>query len=652
MSAPTARPGPSARRPAPSATQPTAAPAATPNRRQVPPERVTGAQSVVRSLEELDVDTVFGIPGGAILPVYDPLFDSTKVRHVLVRHEQGAGHAATGYAQATGKVGVCMATSGPGATNLVTPIADAQMDSVPLVAITGQVGRSLIGTDAFQEADISGITMACTKHNFLVTDPIDIPRMIAEAFHIASTGRPGAVLVDIPKDVLQAQTTFSWPPEMKLPGYRPVTKPHGKQVREAARMIMESKAPVLYVGGGVIKADASTELLELAELTGIPVVTTLMARGAFPDTHTLNMGMPGMHGTVGAVAALQRSDLLITLGARFDDRVTGQLDSFAVGAKVIHADIDPAEIGKNRHADVPIVGDCREVITELIETLKADPATGGKTPLLDLTEWWGYLNGIRDAYPLGWKTPSDGSLSPEFVIEKLGQLAGPEAIYCAGVGQHQMWAAQFIKYENPRTWLNSGGLGTMGYAVPAAMGAKMGMPDSEVWAIDGDGCFQMTNQELATCAVEGVPIKVALINNGNLGMVRQWQTLFYEQRYSNTDLGTHTLRIPDFVKLAEALGCHGIRVEKEEDVEAAIREAQSINDRPVVIDFIVGKDAQVWPMVAAGTSNDEIMAARGIRPLFDDDEQASEPAVIHEAMSHEKASLNAHERASQKGTEE
>ncbi|WP_405491407.1 acetolactate synthase large subunit [Nocardia sp. NBC_00511] len=637
MSAPTARPGPSARRPVPSATtQPSAAPAATPNRRQVPPERVTGAQSVVRSLEELGVDTVFGIPGGAILPVYDPLFDSTKVRHVLVRHEQGAGHAATGYAQATGKVGVCMATSGPGATNLVTPIADAQMDSVPLVAITGQVGRSLIGTDAFQEADISGITMACTKHNFLVTEPIDIPRMIAEAFHLASTGRPGAVLVDIPKDVLQAQTTFSWPPEMRLPGYRPVTKPHGKQVREAARMIMEAKAPVLYVGGGVIKADASAELLELAELTGIPVVTTLMARGAFPDTHTLNMGMPGMHGTVGAVAALQRSDLLITLGARFDDRVTGQLDSFAVGAKVIHADIDPAEIGKNRHADVPIVGDCREVITELIETLKADPAAAGKAPLLELTDWWGYLSGIRDNYPLGWKTPSDGSLSPEFVIEKLGQMAGPDAIYCAGVGQHQMWAAQFIKYEKPRTWLNSGGLGTMGYAVPAAMGAKMGMPDREVWAIDGDGCFQMTNQELATCAVEGVPIKVALINNGNLGMVRQWQTLFYEKRYSNTDLGTHTLRIPDFVKLAEALGCHGIRVEKEEDVEAAIREAQSINDRPVVIDFIVGKDAQVWPMVAAGTSNDEIMAARGIRPLFDDDEAIAEPAVIHEAMSHDK----------------
>ncbi|MEV0060040.1 acetolactate synthase large subunit [Nocardia sp. NPDC050718] len=639
MSAPTARPGPSARRSAPSANQPAAgSPATNPTRRQVAPERVTGAQSVVRSLEELDVDTVFGIPGGAVLPVYDPLFDSTKVRHVLVRHEQGAGHAATGYAQSSGKVGVCMATSGPGATNLVTPLADAQMDSVPIVAITGQVPSSLVGTDAFQEADISGITMPITKHNFLVKDPIDIPRILAEAFYLAASGRPGAVLVDITKDALQAQTTFSWPPEMRLPGYRPVTKPHGKQVREAARMILESKAPVLYVGGGVIKSDASAELLELAELTGIPVVTTLMARGAFPDSHTLNMGMPGMHGTVGAVAALQRSDLLITLGARFDDRVTGQLDSFAPDARVIHADIDPAEIGKNRHADVPIVGDAREVIVELIETLKADPQSGA-APLLDLTEWWGYLSGIRDNYPLGWKTPSDGSLSPEFVIETLGRLAGPDAVYCAGVGQHQMWAAQFIKYENPRTWLNSGGLGTMGYAVPAAMGAKMGTPEKEVWAVDGDGCFQMTNQELATCAVEGVPIKVALINNGNLGMVRQWQTLFYEQRYSNTDLGTHTLRIPDFVKLAEALGCVGIRVEKEEDVEPAIRQAQAINDRPVVIDFIVGKDAQVWPMVAAGTSNDEIMFARGIRPLFDEDEQVSEPAVIHEAMEREQAAF-------------
>jgi len=634
VSAPTARPHPSPRKPGAGTPAAAAAAAQPATRRQVAPERVTGAQSVVRALEELDVDTVFGIPGGAILPVYDPIFDSERVRHVLVRHEQGAGHAATGYAQATGKVGVCMATSGPGATNLVTPLADAQMDSVPLVAITGQVGRPLIGTDAFQEADISGITMPITKHNFLVTDGADIPRVLAEAFYLASSGRPGAVLVDIPKDILQAQTTFSWPPEMHLPGYRPVTKPHGKQVREAARLIADSRKPVLYVGGGVIKAEASAELLELAELTGIPVVTTLMARGAFPDTHTLHCGMPGMHGNVAAVAALQKSDLLITLGARFDDRVTGQLDSFAPDAKVIHADIDPAEIGKNRHAHVPIVGDCKEVLVELIEAMRAHLATN---TTLDYAAWWAYLDDIRRTYPLSYDRPSDDSLSPQFVIQAVGKLAGPDAIYCAGVGQHQMWAAQFIDYEKPRTWLNSGGLGTMGYAVPAAMGAKMGRPDTEVWAIDGDGCFQMTNQELATCAVEGVPIKVALINNGNLGMVRQWQTLFYEQRYSNTDLSTHSLRIPDFVKLAEALGCVGIRVEREEDVEPAIRRAQEINDRPVVIDFIVGKDAQVWPMVAAGTGNDEIMAARDIRPLFDEDTAADDATVVDAVIERDQA---------------
>ena len=639
MSAPTARPGPATRKSgaanSSSVPETTAAVTIDGSRRHVAPEKVTGAQSVVRALEELEVDTVFGIPGGAVLPVYDPLFDSKKVRHVLVRHEQGAGHAATGYAQATGRVGVCMATSGPGATNLVTPLADAQMDSVPVVAITGQVARSLIGTDGFQEAHISGITMPITKHNFLITDGADIPRIMAEAFYLASSGRPGAVLVDIPKDVLQAQTTFSWPPEMRLPGYRPVTKPHGKQVREAARYIADAKQPVLYVGGGVIKANASAELMELAELTGIPVVTTLMARGAFPDSHNLNLGMPGMHGTVAAVAGLQRSDLLITLGARFDDRVTGQLSSFAPGAKVIHADIDPAEIGKNRYADVPIVGDCKEVITELIEAIRADRATG---TTLDLEDWWVYLNGIRRTYPLSYDRPSDGSMSPEFVISSVGKFAGPDAIYCAGVGQHQMWAAQFIDYEKPRTWLNSGGLGTMGYAVPAAMGAKMGLPDAEVWAIDGDGCFQMTNQELATCAVEGIPIKVALINNGNLGMVRQWQTLFYEERYSNTNLGTHgAVRIPDFVKLAEALGCVGLRCEREEDVDAVIAEARAINDRPVVIDFIVGADAQVWPMVAAGTGNDEIMAARGIRPLFDDDEADGHVPGIAESMEREQA---------------
>nr|WP_306454886.1 acetolactate synthase large subunit [Mycolicibacterium malmesburyense] len=583
--------------------------------KRVAPQQMTGAQAVIRSLEELDVDTIFGIPGGAVLPVYDPLFDSEKLRHVLVRHEQGAGHAASGYAHATGKVGVMMATSGPGATNLVTPLADAHMDSIPVVAITGQVGRGLIGTDAFQEADISGITMPITKHNFLVRSGDEIPKAIAEAFHIASSGRPGPVLVDIPKDVLQGQCTFSWPPRMDLPGYKPNTKPHNRQIREAAKLIAASRKPVLYVGGGVIRGEASEELLELAELTGVPVVTTLMARGAFPDSHPQNMGMPGMHGTVSAVAALQRSDLLIALGTRFDDRVTGRLDSFAPEAKVIHADIDPAEIGKNRHADVPIVGDVKAVIAELVVALRRDEVA------LTIDNWMEYLRGVQTTYPLSYGPQSDGSLSPEYVIETLGKMAGPEAVYVAGVGQHQMWAAQFISYEKPKTWLNSGGLGTMGYAVPAAMGAKFGRPEAEVWAVDGDGCFQMTNQELATCAVEGAPIKVALINNGNLGMVRQWQTLFYEERYSQTDLATHSRRIPDFVKLAEALGCVGLRCERAEDVEDVIRQAREINDRPVVIDFIVGADAQVWPMVAAGTSNDEIQAARGIRPLFDDPEE-------------------------------
>ena len=596
---------------------------------------------MVRSLEEIGTEVVFGIPGGAILPVYDPLYDSAKVRHVLVRHEQGAGHAATGYAQVTGKVGVCMATSGPGATNLVTPLADAQMDSVPVVAITGQVGTALIGTDGFQEADISGITMPITKHNFLVSHGDDIPRMIAEAFHIAQSGRPGAVLVDIPKDVLQNEMTFSWPPEMKLPGYRPVTKPHGKQIREAARLIAKAERPVLYVGGGVIKADASAELIELAELTGIPVVTTLMARGAFPDSHRLHYGMPGMHGTVAAVAALQRSDLLVTLGARFDDRVTGRLDTFAPDAKVIHADIDPAEIGKNRAVDVPIVGDIKEVLVELVQTLRGERDSGSLTAP---ATWVEQLDEIRSEYPLGYGPQSDGSLSPEYVIERLSAAAGPDAIYCAGVGQHQMWAAQFVQYEKPRTWLNSGGLGTMGYSVPAAMGAKFGRPDAEVWSIDGDGCFQMTNQELATCAIEGAPIKVALINNGNLGMVRQWQTLFYDQRYSQTDLSTHSMHIPDFVKLGEAMGCVALRCERAEDVDAVIAQAREINDRPVLIDFIVGKDAQVWPMVAAGTSNDEIMAARDIRPLFDDaDSAADEPAEIYEATERIDAAVLAAE---------
>ena len=578
-------------------------------------EVLTGAQAIIRSLELLGVTDVFGLPGGAILPTYDPLMDSKKIRHILVRHEQGAGHAAEGYASASGKLGVCIATSGPGATNLVTAIADAHMDSVPLLAITGQVGSHMIGTDAFQEADIVGITMPITKHSFLVTRAQDIPEVIASAVLIATTGRPGPVLVDVTEDAQNAKAEFIWPPKVDLPGYKPVTKPHGKQIQAAAALIAESKRPVLYVGGGVIRAGAHKELLKLAELTGAPVVTTLMARGAFPDSHKQNLGMPGMHGTVPAVTSLQKSDLLITLGARFDDRVTGDVKSFAVGAKVIHVDIDPAEIGKIRFADVPIVGDAKEVINELNAELQ-------KQPKADIKDWWSFIDGLSAKYPLGYTPAGDGKLSPQHVIQRIGEISGPEAVYAAGVGQHQMWSAQFIKYERPNSWLNSGGAGTMGYAVPAAMGAKVAQPERLVWAIDGDGCFQMTNQELATCAINGIPIKVAVINNSSLGMVRQWQTLFYNERYSNTDLhtGTDALMIPDFVKLAEAYGCLGIRVEKEEEIDAAIKLAIETNDRPVVIDFIVSRDAMVWPMVAAGVSNDDVRYARDAAPVWDGEE--------------------------------
>ena len=579
---------------------------------------VTGAQSLVLALEHVGAEVVFGIPGGAILPAYDPLMDSTTVRHVLVRHEQGAGHAAEGYASATGKVGVCMATSGPGATNLVTAIADAHMDSVPMVAITGQVASPAIGSDAFQEADIRGITMPVTKHNYLVTNPDDIPRVIAEAFHIASTGRPGPVLVDIAKDAQQAQTTFSWPPQVELPGYHPVTRPHAKQIREAVRLIAESHQPVLYIGGGVIRAGADRELMRLAELTGIPVVTTLMARGAFPDDHPLHLGMPGMHGSVAAVTSLQRSDLLIALGTRFDDRVTGQLSSFAPHAKVIHADIDPAEISKNRVADVPIVGDARAIITELLQAIEVGTGDAAQVGPERFSAWVGETASWRESYPVGYTAPSESALMPQEVIRRIGEVAGSEAVYAAGVGQHQMWAAQFIDYQRPQSWLNSGGAGTMGYAVPAAMGAKVGQPDRVVWAIDGDGCFQMTNQELATCVINDIPIKVAVINNSSLGMVRQWQSLFYNERYSNTDLHTSVgNRVPDFVRLAEAYGCVGLRCERPEDLDATIKEAMEIDDRPVVIDFVVERDAMVWPMVPAGVSNDAIQIARDVAPEWD-----------------------------------
>ena len=574
---------------------------------------MTGATSLVKSLEAANVEVMFGLPGGAILPAYDPIFDSS-IRHILVRHEQGAGHAATGYAQVTGRAGVCIATSGPGATNLVTPLMDAAMDSVPLIAITGQVPSAAIGTDAFQEADIRGITMPFTKHNYLVTNPDEIPGVIAEAFHIATTGRPGPVLVDVAKDALQKMTTFNWPTSIKLAGYNPKTTPDAQAITDAAALIAQSSKPVFYVGGGVIKANAHKELRQLVELLGAPVVTTLMARGAFPDSHPLHMGMPGMHGTVAAVTALQKADLLITLGARFDDRVTGKLSTFAPNAKILHADIDPAEIGKNRHADVAVVGDVRETISALIPALKA--ALAKSQP--DLSTWLRQMNSLKATYPLGFDQPDDGSLSPQHVIQRIGQISGTDTIFTAGVGQHQMWASQFISYEHPRTWLNSGGAGTMGYGVPAAMGAKVGAPDSTVWAIDGDGCFQMTNQELVTCALNNIPIKVAIINNESLGMVRQWQTLFYEGRYSNTNL--ESKRVPNFPMLAESMGCVGLSCERPEDLDKTIEKAMSINDQPVVVDFRVHRDAMVWPMVAAGTSNDEIMIARATAPDWDSQE--------------------------------
>lgn len=573
------------------------------------PKMLTGAEALVESLERLGVDVVFGIPGGAILPAYDPLGQSELVNHILVRHEQGAAHAAEGYAMTTGRVGVCMATSGPGATNLVTGIADAYLDSVPIVAITGQVVSGAIGTDAFQEADIRGITFPITKHSYLVTNAADIPRALKEAFHIAATGRPGPVLVDISKDALQATAPFVWPSELDLPGYKPTITPHAKQIREAARLIRAAQRPVLYVGGGVVKAEAYEALAELVKITGIPLVTTLMARGAFPDSDPLHMGMPGMHGAVAAVAALQRADLLVTLGARFDDRVTGKLDTFAPHAKVIHADVDPAEIGKNRNADVPIVGDAKLVIEALNEVLRGED-------MADRAAWVSYLQGLKAKYTPKPEPTKEGQLSPEYVIQRIGELSG-DAYYVTGVGQHQMWAAHLLPFEKPGRWLNSGGAGTMGYCVPATMGAQVGVPGEVVWGIDGDGCFQMTNQELVTCALNDIPVKIAVINNESLGMVRQWQTLFYGERYSNTDLKSR--RIPDFQMLAQAMGAVGLRAETPEEVDDVIKKALEINDRPVVVEFLVHKDAMVWPMVPAGTSNDDILIAKDLAPDWEEE---------------------------------
>ena len=569
-------------------------------------QQLTGAEALIKGLEQEKVDVMFGLPGGCILPAYDPLIKSS-IRHILVRHEQGAGHMAEGYAHVTGRPGVAMVTSGPAATNLVTPLCDAYMDSIPMVAITGQVATSAIGTDAFQECDTVGITRSITKHNELVMSADELPLAIRQAFHIATTGRPGPVLIDVPKDVLQNMMTWHWPSDDEvvesLPGYKPTTKGHPRMIKEAAKLILESKQPILYVGGGVLKARAAAALRELAELMNIPVVTTLMARGAFPDNHRLCLGMPGMHGTATAVTAMQRADLLIALGSRFDDRVTGKVSAFAPDAKIIHVDIDPAEQGKVRKPDVPIVGDCRLVIEEMIVALR-DLMAGG-TKQADISAWRSRVNGWKENFPLAYE-PSEpgGALKPQYCLEKLRDASPEGTILVSGVGQHQMWSSQFWHFNEPYTWVNSGGLGTMGFSVPAAIGAKVGRPDKTVWAIDGDGCFQMTAQELITASVEQIPIKVGILNNSNLGMVRQWQEMFYDNRYSQVHFSE---TVPDYVKWAEAMGCVGIRVESPEEVESAIDKANSINDRPVVVEFRVAPTEQVFPMVAAGRSNDEIM---------------------------------------------
>ncbi len=564
--------------------------------------KLTGAQALIKSLEMEGVEVMFGLPGGAILPVYDPIIDST-IRHILVRHEQGAGHMAEGYAHVTGRPGVAIVTSGPAATNIVTPLCDAYMDSIPLVVITGQVPSAAIGSDAFQECDTTGITMSVTKHNWLVMDAQDIPRIVREAFHIATTGRPGPVLIDVPKDVSMQMMDWYWPDSVDLPGYKPTTVGHPRMIKEAARLIGESHRPVIYAGGGILKARAAEALRTLAEMTGIPVVTTLMARGAFPDRHELCLGMPGMHGNYTAVTAMQKSDLLIALGSRFDDRVTGKVPSFAPEAKIIHVDIDPAELGKVRRPDVPIVGDCRQVIGELV---KAIEAMGGADSQPDRTEWMAQLRQWQKEFPLHYEQSFEegGALKPQYVIEQLRDATPDDCIVVSGVGQHQMWTSQHWKFDYPYTWVNSGGLGTMGFAVPAAIGAKAGMPDRMVWAVDGDGCFQMTAQELVTAAAERIPVKIAILNNAYLGMVRQWQEMFYEERYSEVYLSPD---LPDYVKWAEAMGCVGLRVERPEEVLPAIEKANSIDDRPVVIDFRTDSSEKVYPMVAAGHSNDDII---------------------------------------------
>ncbi len=563
--------------------------------------QLTGAQALIKSLEMEGVEVMFGLPGGAILPVYDPIL-SSSIRHILVRHEQGAGHMAEGYALATGRPGVAVVTSGPGATNIVTPLSNAYMDSTPLVVITGQVPTASIGTDAFQECDITGVTMGITKHNWLVTSAQDIPEVVASAFHLATTGRPGPVLVDVPKDVSNASMEWHWPDRLDLPGYRVPGPPERADIERAAALMAAARRPVLYVGGGVLKARATEALRALAERTGFPVVTTLMARGAFPDSHPQCLGMPGMHGNYTAVTAMQRADLLVALGARFDDRVTGRLDAFAPGAKVVHVDIDAAELHKVRRADVAIAGDCKVVIEALSEA--AAPMLAGEDPVSRLSAWWDALRRWQREFPLHYERHSEPPIKPQMVIETLRDLSPPDTVVASGVGQHQMWASQYWRFDYPNTWINSGGAGTMGFAVPAAIGAKVGRPDRTVWAIDGDGCFQMTAQELVTAAAERIPIKVAILNNAYLGMVRQWQEMFYGERYSEVYLSPD---LPDYVKWAEAMGAEGLRVETPEEVAPAIEKANAVDDRPVVIDFRTDAFEKVFPMVPAGASNDDVM---------------------------------------------
>jgi acetolactate synthase I/II/III large subunit len=575
--------------------------------------KLTGAQALIKSLEMEGTEVMFGLPGGCILPAYDPIIDST-IRHILVRHEQGAGHMAEGYAHVTGRPGVAIVTSGPAATNLVTPLCDAYMDSIPMIAITGQTSRPQIGTDAFQECDTVGITRSVTKHNELIMDPDQIPLLVREAFHIATTGRPGPVLLDVPKDVLQATMDWNWPSDADvsaaLPGYKPNTRGHARMIKEAARFICESRRPVIYAGGGILKARAAEALRELAELTGIHVVTTLMARGAFPDDHPLCLGMPGMHGNYTAVTSMQEADLLIALGSRFDDRVTGKVSTFAPDAKIIHVDIDPAELGKVRRPDVPIVGDCKLVIEQLVTAIK-DFIAGG-TSVADRNSWKSQISGWREKFPLHYDPPVEGdALKPQYVLEVLRDSTPDDTIVVSGVGQHQMWASQYWRFNYPYTWVNSGGLGTMGFCVPAAIGAKVGRPDRLVWAVDGDGCFQMTAQELVTASSERIPIKVAILNNAYLGMVRQWQEMFYDERYSEVYLSPD---LPDYVKWAEAMGCVGFRVEAPEEVQATIDKANEIDDRPVVIDFRTDAREKVFPMVPAGASNDDLVVHPAQRP--------------------------------------